>query len=251
MLAYNLNRGTDDVRLFEAGHVYERRGERARERRNLLSRPPATRGAATSRSSAEPITFFDLKGDVEDLLASFQPSKLYFDDRRRRLLPSWALGARRDGWHTVAQFGQLHPDVAAARKLRQDVFVAELISAGSTSTSCASRAISASRLPGRGARFLVRVRRRGDLRADPQAVDGAGIARAASFAPAEIFRGENAGAASTRSCCGPCSSRTSGRCAKMKSRSGRGRSSRRWKGWAAYSALKTKIHHNSPQRHSG
>jgi phenylalanyl-tRNA synthetase beta chain len=27
---------------------------------------------------------------------------------------------------TVAQFGQIHPDVAAARKLRQDVFVAEL-----------------------------------------------------------------------------------------------------------------------------
>ncbi len=26
----------------------------------------------------------------------------------------------------VAQFGQLHPDVAAARKLRQDVFLAEL-----------------------------------------------------------------------------------------------------------------------------
>ena len=25
----------------------------------------------------------------------------------------------------VAQFGQLHPEVAAARKLRQDVFVAE------------------------------------------------------------------------------------------------------------------------------
>ena len=27
---------------------------------------------------------------------------------------------------TVAQFGQIHPDVAAARKLRQDVFIAEI-----------------------------------------------------------------------------------------------------------------------------
>jgi phenylalanyl-tRNA synthetase beta chain len=27
---------------------------------------------------------------------------------------------------TVAQFGQIHPEIAAARKLRQDVFVAEL-----------------------------------------------------------------------------------------------------------------------------
>ena len=36
-----------------------------------------------------------------------------------RLAPCWmAL--------TVAQFGQIHPDVAAARKLRQDVFVAEI-----------------------------------------------------------------------------------------------------------------------------
>ena len=27
---------------------------------------------------------------------------------------------------SVAQFGQIHPDIAAARKLRQDVLIAEL-----------------------------------------------------------------------------------------------------------------------------
>jgi phenylalanyl-tRNA synthetase beta chain len=39
--------------------------------------------------------------------------------------PGRAARAVMDG-KTVAQFGQLHPDVATARKLRQDVFVGEI-----------------------------------------------------------------------------------------------------------------------------
>ncbi|PYX40211.1 MAG: phenylalanine--tRNA ligase subunit beta, partial [Acidobacteria bacterium] len=81
MIAYNLNRGSNDVRLFEAGHVYEADGWDAAEPRRLclgatgnalplnVNRPQERRG----------LTFFDLKGDVENLLSAFSAEKLHYD----------------------------------------------------------------------------------------------------------------------------------------------------------------------------
>ena len=73
-----------------------------------------------------PFSFFDLKGDVESLLAPFSHWTLYYDGQTADYYhPGRSARALMDG-ATVAQFGQIHPDVAAARKLRQDVFVAEI-----------------------------------------------------------------------------------------------------------------------------
>jgi phenylalanyl-tRNA synthetase beta chain len=127
MLAYNLNRGIDDVRLFEAGHIYEADDSRSAEPKRLclgatgralplnVNRPSETRA----------LTFFDIKGDVEDLLSSFSSTALHYDGQTVDYYhPGRSARAVMDG-NVVAQFGQLHPDVAAARKLRQDVFLAE------------------------------------------------------------------------------------------------------------------------------
>src|SRR6266446_9221860 len=77
-------------------------------------------------AAARPLTFFDLKGDIETLLAPFTHWTLYYDANTADYYhPGRSARAVIDGT-TVAQFGQLHPDVAAARKLRQDVFVAEI-----------------------------------------------------------------------------------------------------------------------------
>ena len=54
MIGYNLNRGTSDVRLFEAGEVFEKLGDRHDEHRrlafaatgNLAPKQSARRGAA-------------------------------------------------------------------------------------------------------------------------------------------------------------------------------------------------------------
>ena len=77
-------------------------------------------------SERRTLTFFDLKGDIEELLAAFASEKLHYDsDTPDYYHPQRSARAVMDGT-VVAQFGQLHPDVASARKLRQDVFVAEL-----------------------------------------------------------------------------------------------------------------------------
>ena len=48
MVAYNLNRGNNDVRLFEAGEVFEKAGDRHDEHRTSWpSPPPATASGKT------------------------------------------------------------------------------------------------------------------------------------------------------------------------------------------------------------
>jgi phenylalanyl-tRNA synthetase beta chain len=126
MLAYNLNRGTENVRLFEAGNVFEAAGEKAMELKRLCIGATGSAVEGGVHQPARPLSFFDMKGDVEDLLALFASWTLYYDANTADYYhPGRSARAVMDGT-TVAQFGQLHPDVAAARKLRQDVFVAEI-----------------------------------------------------------------------------------------------------------------------------
>src|SRR3974390_3513043 len=127
MVAYNLNRGTNDVHLFEAGEVFENLGAKHEEHRRLVFAATGNLAPHSVHGGAEPFTFFHLKGDVEQLLSAFQQSKLYFDDKTPAYFhPGRSARAVLDG-ETVARFGQLHPEVAAARKLKQDVFVAEVM----------------------------------------------------------------------------------------------------------------------------
>ena len=135
-IAYNLNRGNADVRLFEAGHVYSMQGEAVDEHNSLAF---AATGAARDpgvHGKPEPLNFFHLKGDIEQLLAAFEFDKgatgdVTFD----RTVPAWLHpGRAARAWvaddspagKTLAIFGQLHPEVAAARKLKQDVYIAEV-----------------------------------------------------------------------------------------------------------------------------
>ena len=126
MLSYNLNRGSDHVRLFESGNVFERAEAKAVERkRACLGATSAASRSAPGWGSGSP-GFYELKGDVENLLHAFQYKSVAYDaqvaeyyhpGRSARVLMDGAL---------VAQFGQVHPEIAAARKLRQEVFIAEL-----------------------------------------------------------------------------------------------------------------------------
>jgi phenylalanyl-tRNA synthetase beta chain len=131
MLAWNLNRGTSNVRLFESGHVYEgstsNAADKSAEPRCLLF---AAAGEALAHNisrpqETRPLTFFDLKGDVEDLVRGFEHSAAIYDAQ----VPAYYHPGRSarvvlDGT-PVGQFGQLHPDVAAARKLKQEIWLAE------------------------------------------------------------------------------------------------------------------------------
>jgi len=131
MLAYNLNRGSDNVRLFESGKVFEASGDKSLETKRISIGATGNVDAAVVRGLAtgaatRPISFFDLKGDIESLLAPFDQWTIYYDTNTASYYhPGRSARAVLDG-ATVAQFGQIHPDVAAARKLKQDVFIGEI-----------------------------------------------------------------------------------------------------------------------------
>ena len=136
MLAWNLNRDVAEARLFEMGGVYQMRsGERVEPKRACLGatatavRNVLPAGGALDVSKGEHAAAAELfrgfKGDVENLLALFAGDVSYDRITPDYFHPGRSARALVNG-STVAQFGQIHPEVAATRKLRQDVFVAEI-----------------------------------------------------------------------------------------------------------------------------
>jgi phenylalanyl-tRNA synthetase beta chain len=132
MLGYNLNRGNADVRLFESGKIYESVAARAEEQRRLTIGATGSVIPASVHSPGRCCSFFDLKGDIETLLGAFQHNALYFDGSVPDYYqPGRSARAVMDG-ATVARFGQLHPEVAADRKLRlsaqetPEIYIAEI-----------------------------------------------------------------------------------------------------------------------------
>ncbi|MGA7856790.1 MAG: phenylalanine--tRNA ligase subunit beta, partial [Terracidiphilus sp.] len=137
MIAGNLHRDVSDVRLFELGTVFSgamSNGlvEKVEERPALAFGAAGTLAEESSLHAARPIEFHDVKGVVEQVLARFQARTVYFDrfPHEAGLTPAWlhpyrsarvvAEGA------TVGWFGQLHPNEAAARKLKEPVLVGEI-----------------------------------------------------------------------------------------------------------------------------
>jgi phenylalanyl-tRNA synthetase beta chain len=135
MLAWNLNRDVPEARLFEMGSVYELSGgERVEVRRACLGatvaavRASLPAGGVLDVSKGEHVAtaeaFRAFKGDVENLLEPFA-CEIAFDRGADEYFHPGRSARVRANVAAVGQFGQIHPAVAAARKLRQDVFLAE------------------------------------------------------------------------------------------------------------------------------
>jgi phenylalanyl-tRNA synthetase beta chain len=135
MLAWNLNRDVSDARLFEIGSVYQMSGgERIEPWRACLGATAAAVRAALPVTAALDVSkgehaavaeaFRGFKGDVETLLSGFSGEVVYERATAEYFHPGRSAQARVNGV-VVTQFGQIHPEVAAARKLRQDVFLAD------------------------------------------------------------------------------------------------------------------------------
>ena len=126
MLAYNLNRGTANVRLFEAGNVFEAAGDKTAEFKRICMGATGSASRTSVNHTARPLSFFDLKGDVETLLNVFQHAGLeYKANAPDYFHPGRSACAVMEG-EVVAQFGQIDPEIASGRKLKQDILVAEL-----------------------------------------------------------------------------------------------------------------------------
>jgi phenylalanyl-tRNA synthetase beta chain len=206
MLGWNLNRDSENVRLFEMGRVYEMRGGERVEPgcfclgatfADVIGWLPMSGALDVSQGehAAAAEAFRGFKGDLENLLAAFAGRELSFDRETAEYFhPGRSARALMDGV-VVGQFGQIAERVKVERKLRQDVFVAE---------------IDLERLHGLGLR-TVRFAPLGkypaverdfsfvfgdgvEFEAMRRAVMGLGLGTLRSFIPMEIFRGGSIGA---------------------------------------------------------
>ena len=136
MLAWNLNRDVTDTRLFEIGGLYEMRdGKRIEPRRACLGATldavrnalPASGALDVSKGAQAPAVeaFRGFKGDLENLLAVFACEIRYEVGAAGYYHPGRSARALVNGI-VVAEFGQIDPEITVARKLRQDVFLAEI-----------------------------------------------------------------------------------------------------------------------------
>ncbi len=132
MIAGNLNRDVNDVRLFELGTAFGGTTDKVDERPALAFGAVGSLPEESAQHAARTIEFHDVKGVVEQVLARFEARALDFDrfPAEAGLTPEWlhpyrAARAVADGM-TVGWLGQLHPREAAAHKIKEAVLVGEL-----------------------------------------------------------------------------------------------------------------------------
>jgi len=135
MLAYNLNRGTENVRLFEIGDIYEASGAGTTELRRICVGAtasaikhdiPAGDMLDRSKSDSDLDIFRLFKGDVETLLAQFERKSLTSDSQTADYYAAGRSARALIDGEAVAQFGVLAPEASVNRKLRQEIFLAEI-----------------------------------------------------------------------------------------------------------------------------
>jgi phenylalanyl-tRNA synthetase beta chain len=125
MVAQNLHRDVDVVRLFEMGTVFTGSAAEVHEETGVAI---GATGAAVASATykADDALFYEVKGSVEALLAKFVGAVTFDGDG----LPSWIEAGRGvrallDG-KVVAVFGELAPAEAQKRKLRQVCVLGEV-----------------------------------------------------------------------------------------------------------------------------
>ena len=126
-LGWNLDRGQNNLRLFEMGRTYSPRPEGlADERRVLTLGLSGYRHAGSVHASPRPVDFFDLKGDLEALAEVFDLPAWRWEAAASPHYEPGQSGRFVAGECVVAVFGQLRSDLARDYKLRQPVWVAEI-----------------------------------------------------------------------------------------------------------------------------
>ena len=132
MIAGNLNRDVNDVRLFELGTVFSGTTEKVEERPALAFGAVGSLPEESALHAPRAFEFHDVKGVVEQVLERFEMRAMYFDrfPTEAGITPQWlhpyrSARAVADGV-TVGWFGQLDPREAASRKIKNAVLIGEI-----------------------------------------------------------------------------------------------------------------------------
>ena len=126
MLAWNFNRGATDIRLFEIGNLFANVGDRVDQHKYACFAAAGSADPKSIEQQPRAIDFFDVKGHVEAILEMFAIESLRFDATGDAYYHPGRSAKIAVNGKIIGQFGQIHPDLAAERKFKQDVWIAEL-----------------------------------------------------------------------------------------------------------------------------
>jgi phenylalanyl-tRNA synthetase beta chain len=127
-LLHNLNRQQSRVRLFESGLRFVGQLDTLRQEPMLAGVVCGSRLPESWANAREPLDFFDVKADVEALLASAGAgdSFSFRSGEHSALHPGQCAVIERDG-RQVGLLGALHPELARTLGIEQPVFLFELV----------------------------------------------------------------------------------------------------------------------------
>lgn len=128
-LAHNTKRQQSRVRLFETGQRFVTGSDGQLSQSPMLALAiTGERSEVSWASKAETVDFFDLKGDIESLLAmTGRDEPFHFRKDEREGLHPGQTAAIVCGDEIVGYIGAVHPEVASALDVSGQVFVAELL----------------------------------------------------------------------------------------------------------------------------
>jgi len=126
-LAWNLNRGEYDVRLFEIGRLYRATNGGHDEPAILTLGASGSARPATLGDPGQPLDFYHLKADVARVLDTFK-AEINFDTAD---VPSYyrqGVSARiTNGTETLGYLGEIDPTALPEEKFRQPLWIAEIL----------------------------------------------------------------------------------------------------------------------------
>lgn len=193
-LRWNLDRGQSELRFFELGKIYTRRGGGAPEEHRVLAL--GLSGHRRARDWRDPedqrdlrLDFFDLKGDLETLFEQFHLPDLKFDPAGCSCYEKGLAGRFTSSGETLGVLGRLSAELARHYKLRQEVWLAEVDADRLLNASLRVRAFRPySKFPSVERDFSLLVPDGVNYRRLEEALGGLGL-EIQGFRPADWFRG--------------------------------------------------------------
>lgn len=125
-LRHNLNRQETRLRLFETGLRFLTTAAGLEQTATLAGVATGARWPEQWAVTSEPIDFFDIKGDVEALLALTRVSGVRFEARQHAALHPGQTAALVQGDEVIGWLGALHPQVAKQLDIEVPVFLFEI-----------------------------------------------------------------------------------------------------------------------------
>ncbi len=126
-MQYNVNRQISDLKLFESGRTFVTKGKALLQHRYIAGLLTGSVDARSWVDSQREVDFFDLKGDVQALIAlTGRDNDFIFSPATHSVLTPGQSAKIKEGRKVVGMLGRLHPVIESSLGLDQVVYLYEI-----------------------------------------------------------------------------------------------------------------------------